>query len=163
MKIMTGLKTLSSKLPCEPAKPMAASLPITCTATMVTRFGLRGIHFAGHDGGAGLVFGKNEFAEAAARAGSEPANVVGDFHERGGESFQRAAGEDDFVVRAERGEFVGMRAERQAGELGDFLRGAFGEFGMGVEAGADGGAADGEIVEAVESHGDAARRRDRAD
>ena len=120
------------------------------------RFGLRGIHFAGHDAGAGLVFGKNEFAEAAARAGSEPANVVGDFHERGGERFQSAAGEDEFVVRAERGEFIGMRAERQAGKFGDFFRGAFGEFGMGVEAGADSGAADGEIVEAVESHGDAA-------
>src|SRR5713101_1389315 len=49
-------------------------------------FGLRGIHLAGHDGGARLVFRKREFAEAAARAGSEPANVVGDFHERGGES-----------------------------------------------------------------------------
>src|SRR5260370_350267 len=33
--MMTGLKTLSSKLPCEPAKPMAASLPMTCTETMV--------------------------------------------------------------------------------------------------------------------------------
>src|SRR5580704_14080442 len=49
-----------------------------------------------------------------------------------------------------------MRAERQAGKLGDFFRGAFGKFGMGVEAGADSGAADGEIVEAIESHGDAA-------
>src|SRR5919199_312566 len=32
---MTGLKTFNSKLPCEPAKPMAASLPTTCTATIV--------------------------------------------------------------------------------------------------------------------------------
>src|SRR5580700_2105162 len=66
-------------------------------------FGLRGIHLAGHDAGAGLVFRKNKFAEAAARAGSEPTNVVGDFHERGGERFQRAAREDEFVMRAERG------------------------------------------------------------
>ncbi len=51
------------------------------------RFGLRGIHFAGHDGRAGLVFGKREFAEAAARVGGEPANVVGDFHEGSGERF----------------------------------------------------------------------------
>ena len=115
-------------------------------------FALRGIYFARHDGRAGLVFGKSEFAEAAARAGSEPADVVGDFHQRGGQRFERAAGEDDFVVGGERGEFIRMRAEGQAGELGDFLRGAFGEFGMRVEAGADGGAADGEIVEAVESH-----------
>src|SRR5260370_92930 len=38
-------------------------------------------------GGAGLVFGKSKFAKAAARAGGEPANVVGDFHERRSESF----------------------------------------------------------------------------
>src|SRR5216684_7746386 len=117
--------------------------------------GLRGIDLAGHDARAGLVFRKRELAEAAARAGGQPANVVGDFHERSGERFQRAAGENDFVVRGERGEFIRMRAEGKAGQLGDFARGALGEFGVRVEAGADGGAADGEIVEAVESHGDA--------
>ena len=50
-------------------------------------FALRGIHFAGHDRRAGLVFGQDQFAEAAARAGSEPANVVGNFHQRSGQSF----------------------------------------------------------------------------
>src|SRR5258708_7331491 len=49
-----------------------------------------------------------------------------------------------------------MRAEGKAGELGDFAGGALSKFGMRVEAGADGGAADGEIVETVEGHGDAA-------
>src|SRR5712664_469489 len=49
-----------------------------------------------------------------------------------------------------------MRAEGEASKLGDFAGGALGKFRMGVEAGADGGAADGEIVEAVEGHGDAA-------
>src|SRR5260370_39871622 len=48
-----------------------------------------------------------------------------------------------------------MRAERQPGELRNFAGSALGEFGMRVEAGADGGAPDGEIVEAVESDGDA--------
>src|SRR2546425_13222894 len=48
-----------------------------------------------------------------------------------------------------------MRAEGKCGKRGDFAGGALGKFRMGVEAGADGGAADGEIVEAVESHGDA--------
>src|SRR5260370_7434464 len=48
-----------------------------------------------------------------------------------------------------------MRAEGEPRELGDFARGALCKFGMGVEAGADGSAANGEIVEAVESHGDA--------
>src|SRR4029077_10470973 len=36
-----------------------------------------------------------------------------------------------------------------------FARGALGKFRMGVEAGADGGAADGQVVEAVESDADA--------
>jgi len=68
------------------------------------RFGLRGIYFAGHDGGAGLVFRESEFAEAAARAGGEPANVVGDLEERSGERFQGAAGKKRFrrVRRAQR-------------------------------------------------------------
>src|SRR6202158_614376 len=33
--MMTGLKTLSSKLPCVPAIEIAVSLPITCTQTIV--------------------------------------------------------------------------------------------------------------------------------
>src|SRR5258708_35167522 len=43
-----------------------------------------------------------------------------------------------------------MRAKRQAAEFADLARGAFGEFGMGVESGADSGSADGEVVEAIE-------------
>src|SRR4051812_24083958 len=54
-------------------------------------------------------------------------------------------------MRGEGSELVGMRAEGKSGELGDLLRGAFGEFGMGVESGADGGATDGEVVESVEN------------
>src|ERR1700676_33202 len=48
-----------------------------------------------------------------------------------------------------------MRTEGETGELGDFAGGAFGEFGVGVEAGTDGGAANGEIVETIEGHGEA--------
>ena len=76
-------------------------------------FALRGIDFAGHDRGARLVFRDVQFAQAAARAGGEPANVVGDFHERGGQGGDGAVREDEFVVRGERGEFIGVRAERQ--------------------------------------------------
>src|SRR2546425_5308367 len=48
-----------------------------------------------------------------------------------------------------------MRAEGKCGKRGDFAGGAVGKFRMCVKAGADGSAANGEIVEAVESHGDA--------
>src|SRR5438445_4856445 len=48
-----------------------------------------------------------------------------------------------------------MRAEGKCGKRGDFAGGPLSKFRMSIEAGADGGAANGEIVEAVESHGDA--------
>ena len=107
-------------------------------------------HFARHDGGARLVFRDVNFRQAAARAGREPANVVRDFHERAGERSNGAVGVDQLVVRGKRGELIGMRTKRQMGQLGNFARGALGEFGMRVEAGAHGGAANGQIVEAVE-------------
>ena len=53
-------------------------------------FALGGIDFAGHDGRARLVFGNDQFAEAAAWAGGEPANVVGDLHQRSGQRFECA-------------------------------------------------------------------------
>ena len=124
-------------------------------------FALRGIHFAGHDRRAGLVFGDADLGEAAARSGSEPANVVGDFHQRNRERGDGAVGVDEFVVRGKRGKFIAMRAKRQVGELRDLLGGALGEFGMRVQAGADGGAADGQIVNAVERLLEAQRHRAR--
>ena len=51
------------------------------------------------------------------------------------------------VVRGERGELVVGVVERQARELGDLLRDAVGELRVGVQARADGGAADGQLVE----------------
>ena len=44
---MTGIKTFSSKLPCDAAIPTAASLPMTCTATMVTCSHWVGLTFPG--------------------------------------------------------------------------------------------------------------------
>src|ERR1700739_3599882 len=60
-------------------------------------FALGGINLAGHDARAGFVFREGEFTQAAARAGSEPANVVGDLHERSGQGLESAAREHDFV------------------------------------------------------------------
>ncbi len=112
---------------------------------------LRGIYFAGHDGGAGFVLRDGDFAKAATRAGSQPSDIVGNFHERGGQRFHCALSEDDFIVGGESGEFVAVGAEGKRGEFGDFFGGTLGEFGMGVETCAYGRAADGEIVEAVEN------------
>lgn len=113
-------------------------------------FGLGGVHLAGHDRRAGLVFGDYEFAEAAAGAGGKPADVVGDLHERAGEGFYSSAGDDEFIVAGEGGKFVGRGLEWEAGEFCDVRGGTVTEFGVGIQARADGGAADGELVKAGE-------------
>ena len=59
------------------------------------RFGDDRVHFAGHDRGAGLRGGQRELEDAAARAGAEQADVVGDFGERDGDGFQLAVGFDE--------------------------------------------------------------------
>ena len=45
------------------------------------RLALGGVHFAGHDGGAGFVFRDENFTQPAPGAGGQPAHVVGDLHE----------------------------------------------------------------------------------
>ncbi len=80
---------------------------------------------------------------------------VRDFHERTGERLERAAGHDDGIVRGKRREFVRRGDERVAGELRDLFRHACGEFGMGVEARADGAATEGELGEVGQDHLDA--------
>ena len=118
-------------------------------------FALGRVHFARHDGRAGFVFRDGQFTESAARSAGQPTDVVGDFHQRAGEGLQCAGGEDEFVVGGESGELVGIRGEGETGEVGDFLRGAVAEFGVRVESGADGGAADAEGHDAGEGRFDA--------
>ena len=86
---------------------MAASLPITCTATMVMASHCVGFTLPGMIEEPGSFSGKRQFAQAAARAGSQPANVIGNLHQRSGQSFQRAAGEDEFVMRGKAANLLG--------------------------------------------------------
>ena len=60
-------------------------------------------------------------------------------------------------MAGEGGEFVGRGLEWEAGEFRDVRGGAVAEFGVGIQPGADGGAADGELVEAGEREFDIAQ------
>ena len=101
--------------------PTATSLPMTCTATMVIGLALGGVDLAGHDGGAGLVFRDADFAQAVARAGGQPAHVVGDLHQVRRQRLERAVGKDELVLAGEGVELVGGGDKVLAGELGDRL------------------------------------------
>ena len=98
----------------------------------------------------GFVLRDGQFAQATTRAGSQPADVVRNLHQRGSQRFQGALRKDDFIVRRKRGELVGMRAEGKPREFGDLLGRALREFGMRVQPRAHRSSADGEVVESVE-------------
>ena len=146
--MMMGRMVLSSKLPWLPAKATAVSSPMTWMQIMTMASHWVGLTLPGMMELPGSLSGEEEFAEAAAGAGGEPAHVVGDFHEGDGGAAEAGAGADHGVERGLGGEFVGGGDVGLAGEVGD-LGGDFdAEAGGGGEAGADGGAADGEFEQA---------------
>lgn len=65
-----------------------------------------------HDGGAGLVLGQHELADAAAWAGAEHADVVGHLHDGHGDGVERARHLHQRVVRRQRLELVRRSLER---------------------------------------------------
>ncbi len=106
---------------------------------------LGGVHLARHDGGARLVLRQGKFAKAGAGAGAKEADVVGDFEQGGRDGGDGAMAHDHGVMGGQRLELVGRRFERQAGDGGDALRDAFGKANGRGKAGANGGAALGEL------------------
>ena len=100
----TGLQTLSSKLPREPATPTATSLPKTWTQTMIMASHCVGLTLPGMIELPGSFSGKLQFAKARARTGTEPPDVVGDLRQARRQRPDGAVGEDERVVRGERGE-----------------------------------------------------------
>src|SRR6266496_2947946 len=64
---------------------------------------------------------------------------------------QGATTENDFIVRGEGGEFVRMRFERKPRKFRNLSGGAFAEFRMSVQASADCGAADCQVIKASQS------------
>ena len=111
------------------------------------RLALRRVDLAGHDGGAGLVFGDEDLAQAVARAGGQPAHVVGDLHQVRRQRLERAVRKDELVLAGQGVELVGRGDEGLARELGDGL-GDLDVKALGrVQARADGRAAQGQLLE----------------
>ena len=148
LRIITGLNTFSSKLPCEPANVTAASLPNTWHATIVIASDCVGLTLPGMIEEPGSFSGSS--SSPSPLRGPEPSQRMSFaiFIKRGGERRERAGREHDRVVGGERRELVRRRDERQSGQLGDLRGRRLGEPGRRVQPGADGGAADRELVQA---------------
>ena len=104
------------------------------------------IDLARHDRAARLTVGQLDLVEAAARAGGQPADVVGHAEKRGGDGPQLAVTLDQPVALGIGLEMIGRLDEGDAGFLGQQLAHAAAELGMGVDAGAHGRAADGQLA-----------------
>jgi hypothetical protein len=76
---MTGIMTLSSKLPCEPENATVSSLPIPC-ATTIAAPEITVVDLPGCDRRLGLQVRQVQLGRASARP-IEPADVVGDLEE----------------------------------------------------------------------------------
>ncbi len=107
--------------------------------------GDHGVHLARHDGGAGLHLGEGDLGVGGPRAAAEEAYVVGDLHEAHGDGLERAAGEDGAVHRALGLEVVLGLAHLDAEARAELLGYPARELGVGVDAGADGRAAEGDL------------------
>ena len=159
--MISGLNTFSSKLPDAPPMLIATSLPITCAAQHRHRLALGRVDLARHDRAARLVLGDADLAEPRARARGQPAHVVGDLHQRRRQRLERAVREDQRVVPGERLELVGRGDERQAEPRRQLGGDARTELRMRIQAGADRGAAEGQLAEVRQrsAHVRAARGR----
>ena len=131
---ITGIMTLSSKLPFAPAQVMAAVVADNLRANHHHRFAHDRVHFARHDRAARLGGGQLDFADAAARAAAEPANVVRDFEQADRDRFELAARFHDRVFAALRFEMILRFAKCDAGALLEMPHHFARKIGMSIQA-----------------------------
>ena len=120
--MMSGLKTLSSKLPCEPATVIATSLPMTWMQTIVIASLWVGFTLPGMIDEPGSFSGR--ISSPRPQRGPEPIQrtSLAIFISETAQRLERAGSGHERVVRGERRELVGRRLERQAGVVGDLFR-----------------------------------------
>jgi hypothetical protein len=100
---------------------------------------LGGVDLSGHNRRAGLVLGQAQLAQAAARAGTQVAHILGNLEEGGGQGVEGAGGLDNRIVGSQNLELVGGGLELGAGQLGDLSSDGLVEALEGVETSADSG------------------------
>ena len=147
LRAITGIATLSSKLPLAPATVTAASLPITWAQTISVASGSTGLTLPGMmlDPGcrsgrwisARPVVGPEDIQRRSLQILVRPTAMV----------LQHAAELDEGVAGALGLEVVARLGELLAGGLGEHLDHPGGEPGRGVDAGADGGAAQRQLAD----------------
>ncbi len=113
------------------------------------RLALGRIDLARHDRRPGLILGDLQLGESGTGPARHQADVVGDLVERDRQRPQRSGKLHQRIVGALNRELVGRGDEGQTGQLRDFGRCRFGEAGRRVDARADRGTAERQVVYAL--------------
>ena len=106
-----------------------------------------GVDLSWHDGATWLGFWESDFADSAAWSTTEPTEIIGDFEEGNGDGFELAAGLDEAVFGGLGFEVVAGFVEGDPGLAPEVAHDDRGEIGVTIEAGADGGATEGEFFD----------------
>ena len=151
LRAMTGIITLSSKLPLAPAQATAASLPTTCAQTISVASGSTGLTLPGMMLDPGCRSGRWISASPVVGPERHPPQVVADLGEADGD---RCAARPLSSTSESRvpcaSKWLRASVNVLPGLGGERLDHRGGEAGRGVDPGADGGAAEGELADAGE-------------
>ena len=153
--IIIGLYTLSSKLPWLPPMVMAVWLPMTRQQTIVIASACVGLTFPGMMEEPGSLAGSAS-SPRPQRPRTEPADVVGDLHQRSREGVEGSRSSDDGIVGRQLGELVRCGDEGQTGRFGDGAATRSAKSGC-VFRPVPGGAAERQLVQVLDREGEAAQ------
>ena len=93
------------------------------------------VNLARHNRRPRFIFRDRNFADAAARTGGQPAHIVGDFHQRSGQPFQRAVGMHQRINGRQRFKLVRRGHKRLAAQGRQLGGDAYRVFRMGIKPG----------------------------
>ena len=126
--------------------PTAASLPNTCAQTIVIASHCVGLTLPGMIELPGSFSGMRDLADAAARARGEPAHVVGDLHQRAASVLSAPCSATSASWAASAANLFGAVTNGRPVSSAICCAPRVRELRVRVEAGADGGAAERELV-----------------
>ena len=137
--------------------PMATSLPMTCTATIVTASHCVGLTLPGMMDEPGSLAGMAISPSPVARTRGKPAHIVRELHHVARERLDRAVREHQLILRRERVELVGRGDKGLSGQIRDGRGDRPVKAVGGVESRADRRAAERQLPQGRQRGGEQAR------
>ena len=114
------------------------------------RFGLGRVDFPRHDRGPRLVSRKGQLSKATSWSGTQPTNIVRDFHQGHCKRVQGARCGNDRIVSGQLCKLILCRTKGQSCDVGDFISYHLGEEGVSIESCSNCSAAESQFKQIIE-------------